>query len=138
MLNCWGSCNPSKISWVIWLLYWDQLHLHLSHNSFGLLLQYYGPVQTHKVPKLDYVACSSIQLSYHIQSEAVHNMSATIIRPTTEGTYHGLNCFIHMVCWKLTNTKILQNFWLILVIIENIITFIIYFINFSFWYLFLS
>ena len=34
MLDHWGSCNPSKISWTIWLPYGDRLYLHLSHNKY--------------------------------------------------------------------------------------------------------
>ena len=32
--DCQGSCNQKKFSWTIWLLYWDQLHLHLFHNKW--------------------------------------------------------------------------------------------------------
>ena len=43
-------CNLSKVSWTVWLLYCDQLCLHLLHNKcFWFLLQCYGPVWTHKV-----------------------------------------------------------------------------------------
>ena len=31
-LSRWGSCNPSEIFWTIWLLYCNQLRIHLSYN----------------------------------------------------------------------------------------------------------
>ena len=60
------SRNLREISWTIWLLYCNQLRLHLSHHKcFWLLLRHYNPVQTHKVKVLElyYVACSFVWLS---------------------------------------------------------------------------
>ena len=74
--DCWDSCNPSKISSIIWLLYYDKLPLHFSHNKcFWLLQQHYGQVQTHRIPELDYVISSSVYLSTPTQNEAMHTMS---------------------------------------------------------------
>ena len=49
---------------------------------------------------LDYIAHSSVWFSNHTRSEAMHYVSAqptTTILPSTAGTYHGLNCFGHVI-----------------------------------------
>ena len=73
-----GYCDPSKISWPIWVLYCDELPLNLSHNKcFWLLSRHYGPVRTREaqVPELDSVTRLSVRLLNHTPSEAMHNVS---------------------------------------------------------------
>ena len=50
----------------------------LFNKFFGCFGVFCSPVWTHKaqVPKLDYIARSSVRLSDHTQSEVMHNMSA--------------------------------------------------------------
>ena len=77
MPDCQGSCKLGKISWrTIWLLYCDQLHL-LHDKCFWLFLRHYSLIQTcrAKVLELDDIACSSVQLLNHAQSEAMHSVS---------------------------------------------------------------
>ena len=71
-----------KISWIIWLLYWDQLHLHFSHNSYlQLLPQRYDPLWT--------------QIRLHCIFICVVFKSHIVMKwcITKAGTYHSLNCF---------------------------------------------
>ena len=47
-----GSCNPSNISWTIWLLYCDQLCLHLLYNKCFLIFGcFYGIIAQSKLVK---------------------------------------------------------------------------------------
>ena len=71
------SCNPSEISSAIWFLYYNQQHLHISHDKWFSLLS--GCMAQFKFVKhkfSDYVARSSLQLSNHTRSEAMHCVSA--------------------------------------------------------------
>ena len=83
-------CNQSEISWTIWLLYSDQLCLHLLHiECFWLLLWSYCPVLTHKdkVLKLVYVTCWSVQLSNRTKCRCTDSVDAT----------NCLNCFARVI-----------------------------------------
>ena len=66
--DCVGFCNLSEISWNIWLLYYDQMRLHLSHHECFCLLPWgYGRIPSRKVyiSELDnvvwYSACNGIE-----------------------------------------------------------------------------
>ena len=96
--DCRGSCNPSKISLTIWLLYCDQICLHLTHNKwFWVLPQHYDPVWTHKaqVPESDYVALSFVWLSKPLEwYNTQHVSTPTTMTLSTIGWYmcHKLTC----------------------------------------------
>ena len=88
----------------IWLLRilqpkWHFLNHLCTTNFFRYVCGIYDPVWTCEacVPKLDYVACSSMLLSNHIEwSNAQHlSTQTTMIVLTTSGTLHDLNCFSH-------------------------------------------
>ena len=121
-------CNLSEISRTIWLLYCDQLYCNLSYSKcFWLLQRHYGPVWTCKayVSELDYVVCSSVQLSNHTPSEAMHNVSVHQL-----SWYYQSNCVAFAASTvlvprysfrKLACTEILQNFWFTRGIIRKIV-----------------
>ena len=66
----WSSSWAKFLEPSAFINYCDQLHHHLLHNKcFCLLLRYYGLVQTHKakVPKLVYVAYSSVWITHRVK-----------------------------------------------------------------------
>ena len=61
-----------------------------------------------KVPKLDSVVSSSVQLSNHSWSNAQHvSTPTTMILSSTAVTFHSLNCFGHMI--YAPQTRMYQN-----------------------------
>ena len=85
------------------------------------------PVRTRKaqVPKLDYdTQLSSVRLSNHMKSEAMHNVSAHQQQWYNETQWLFNTVWNALVMWytcrKLVHTKTLQNFWLTPSIIPSI------------------
>ena len=131
MPDRWGSCKVSKISWTIWFLFWDQLHLHLlpTTNLFG----YLGAVMAQfKLMKNKFP--NETTLHFHMSGfqikrvkkctcEAMHKWSnaqpvgapTTTILPTAVGTCNCLNCFSHVICAPQINTyQKIEKIWLTL------------------------
>ena len=73
----WGSCNLYGISWTIWFLDCDQPCFHLLHNKFfGYLCNIIAQSKRIKckVPRLEYIVFSSVQLSNHTQRKLMHQL----------------------------------------------------------------
>ena len=73
-----------------------------AQQMFCLLLRYYNDVRTRKalIPKLDYIAHSSLQLSTHMQRRSnakCVSASTTAILLTTARIFHDINCFGHEI-----------------------------------------
>ena len=99
----------------------DQLHL-LHNKCWWLLLWHYRPVWTCKVlvPKLNNIACLSVHLSNHSWGETMHNVSVHQLAWYYQPQKLPILAWIAFVTWYthsklIRTTKILQNFWLILV-----------------------
>ena len=67
------------------------------------------------IPESDNIACSSMQLSNHTHSEAMHNVSAHQLPQYYQPQQLPSKIWTALVMWyishKLTHIKILQNFW---------------------------
>ena len=117
--DCWGSYNAGKNSRTIWLLHYDQLHLHVSQNkSFWLLLLHYGLIQTQNF-ELNEIACLSVQFSNHTEWSNAQACQFTNHHSTINHTRYlqWLKLLqLHNMCSKLAHIKIMWNFWLTLAI----------------------
>ena len=101
-----GFCNPNKISWAIWLMYCDQLRLHLSHKKIRLLPWHYGLLRTRLY----------VHLTNHPRYEAKYNVS-----PHQLPLYYLLlrvllstaciDSVTWYTCYNLAYTKMLPNLW---------------------------
>ena len=105
--------QPEQNFLTVWILYCDQLHLHLLHKKcFSLLLWCYGPVWTQSISyqiRLYFIFMSVAFKSHKEWSNAHVIAPTTMMLPTTAGTYHGLNCWSHVICTPNYQNKYLKN-----------------------------
>ena len=112
----WSSRSLQPEGNFICLQYWT-ITFRKKKSFFWLIMQRYGSVQTHKaiVSELDYVAHLFVRLSNQI----MHSMSAHRLPRYYKPQQVPPTVWTASVTWyknnKLIRTKILQNFWLILV-----------------------
>ena len=91
-----GSCNLSKISRIIYLLYCDQQHFHLSHiKCFWLLPWCYSSVWNQSISTWIRLCKTFIYAAF--KSHTKWSNAQHVITPTTMGTYYGLKCFSHVI-----------------------------------------
>ena len=103
------SCSLSNISGKVWLLYCDQLMLHLSYNKrFWLLPWHYGPIGTRKKSSRTRTRCTFICTTFKSNKKWSNaqrvSIPTTTILSTIAGVYHGLNCLGFMICTSQTTT----------------------------------
>ena len=100
--------NAHKISWIILLISWDQINLHLLHNRrFCSIVQRYGPNWTRISFNLTtlHVHQYDFQIGYNMkQCESVSAPTTEILLLTEAYTSHGLHCFNHMLYSSQTRT----------------------------------